>query len=165
MDDLTFTFFAIVLNFSLEFDVTSRFSDSLPSLVFSDTQEDVKIVNRCSCTNSFSYLNNNLQNQEKSTDNTTKDMVKWYDISKNSNLDRSISMFIQKKKVITQVVVPIHNNGRFIIIDFFLPFIKRAHGEVIIFDYLNKGVNQTNLRAKIWHAKFFSIYWKTTFTQ
>ena len=26
--------------------------------------------------------------------------------------------------------------------------------------YLNKGVNQNNLRAKMWWAIFFGIYWK-----
>ena len=85
-----------MLSFSLKFDVISRFSDSLPSLVFTDTQDNENRVSPFIHTNPIKYLNINLQDQEKYTDNTTKEIIKWYDNSSNSNLGRIISVFIQK---------------------------------------------------------------------
>ena len=57
-----------------------------------------------------------------------------------------------------QVVVPLHNNGRFGIFDVILSSVERANGEVTIVYYLHIAVNKNNLRAKMWWEKLFSTY-------
>ena len=44
-------------------------------------------------------------------------------------------------------------------IDVILPSQERKNGEVFIYGYLGKRVNESNLRAKIWRAKFFGIFY------
>ena len=45
LDELLFTLFATMLNFSKDYNMLSEFNDNLPSLVFADTQYNAKIVN------------------------------------------------------------------------------------------------------------------------
>ena len=59
-----------------------------------------------------------------------------------------------------EVIVPLHNNGHFVMLDVILPSQERNNGEVFIYDYLGKVVNERNLRANLGWAKFFRIFYK-----
>ena len=65
----------------LEYNITSRVSDNLPSLLFYDSQDNVKRVNPCYRTNIFRYLNKDLQEKDEDNNFTTKEMRNWYDTS------------------------------------------------------------------------------------
>ena len=53
LDDLIFTFFATIFNFFKEYNISPVFNDTLLSLVFADTQDNVKRVNSCFRSNIF----------------------------------------------------------------------------------------------------------------
>ena len=139
---ISYSLSSLLCSIPLEYDVTSRFSHNLPSLDFADTQNNVNRLNNFIRTNIFKYLNNYLTYQEKNTDNTTTEMAKWYDTSTISNIDRILSIFTQKEKVIYQGIVPLHNNGRFVILDVIIPSTEGTNGKVVIFEYLHKAVNK-----------------------
>ena len=96
LDDLVIDFFATILNFSKEYNISSVSNDDLPSLVFADSQDNIKRLNPWFRSNTFTYLNNNLQYQDEDNDDTTKEMVKWYETSTKNHLDRILSVFLQK---------------------------------------------------------------------
>ena len=98
-----------------------------------------------------------VQEQDKDNDGITREMVKWYETSTNSNLDRIITAFEQQKTVISEIIVPLHNNSHFLMIHVILPSQKNGGG--FIYDYLVKEVDESNLISKMWWAKFFGIFY------
>ena len=68
-------------------------------------------------------------------------------------------MFAQNKKIMSEAIFHVHNNDHYIMLDIILPSTERSNGEVFLYDYLNKGVNKNNLRAKMWSAKIFVIFY------
>ena len=67
--------------FSKEYNIISGLNDKLSSLGFADTQDNVKRMNPCFHTNTFAYLNNNLQDKDEDNDLITQEMNDWYIIS------------------------------------------------------------------------------------
>ena len=76
-------------------------------------------------------------------------MNTWYKTLTKSHLDRILSVFAQNKIVMSEVIVPIQNNGHFGRIVVILPSVERANGELFIYDHLDKGVNENNLRKNM----------------
>ena len=103
------------------------------------------------------HLKNDLTKQVKDTDSRTENMKKQYDTSKNNSIDRILSVFTQKEKFISQVAVPLHNNGYFVMIDVIPPSLEITNGEVTIYEYLH---TENNLGENMWLAEFFGIYRK-----
>ena len=118
--------------------------------MFADTQDHIKIANHCIRTNKFTNLKNDLNKQEKDKDSRIKEMKKWYNTSTNSNFDRILSVFTQNECIVSQVAVPLHNNGHFIMLEINLPSPERTSNKVTNYDYFRTGNNDTNLRANMW---------------
>ena len=60
----------------------------------------------------------------------------------------------------SEIIVYLHNNGYFVILDITLPSQDRNNGWVFIYNYLSKGEDENNLIAKMWWAKFFGIFYQ-----
>ena len=69
-------------------------------------------------------------------------------------------MFEHTQTVMSEVIVPLHNNIHFVMLYIVLTSQERNNGKAFIYGYLGKGVNKRNLRAKIWWAKSFVIFYK-----
>ena len=66
--------------------------------------------------------------------------------------------FPRKEKDVSHVVVPIHNNNHFDMLDVFLFSHERPNFQVTLYDYLDSGDKAKNLREKMWWAQYFGIY-------
>ena len=71
-------------------------------------------------------------------------------LQQKSNLEKILSVFAQNKTVMYKVIVPTHNNGHYVILDVIIPSVESTNGDVFISNYLDKEVNQNNLRANMW---------------
>ena len=59
-----------------------------------------------------------------------------------------------------EIIVPLHNNGHFLMICVILLSQDRNHGGVFIYKYLGKGEDESNLISKMRWAKFFGIFYQ-----
>ena len=48
-------------------------------------------------------------------------------------------MFQEKKQILCHIVIPIHNDNHFCMLDVFLPYDKRPKDQVTIYDYFSSG--------------------------
>ena len=109
------------------------------------------------------------QDQDEDSNGTTEEMVKWYKTTTKSHLDRILSVFEQQQKVMSEIIVPLYNNGHFLILHITLPSQERNNGGVFIYNYLGKGEDESSLIAKMW-ANFLgssirnNLYSKIIFT-
>ena len=150
LDDDIFTFFATFLNFTQEYDVLGGFNTSLPTVVFSNTQETIKRVDPFYRDKIFNLLiKKPVQDQDEGNDDINDEMVKWYETSTNSNLDRILTAFEQQRTVMSDIIVPLHNNSHFEMLHVILPS-EEKHSGVFVYDYLPKEADESNLISKIW---------------
>ena len=82
-------------------------------------------------------------------------MNNWYNISTSFNMDRTLSVFQQKKQLIYRVVAPIHNDNHIVMLNVFIPCDKIPNGQITIYDYLDSANEVKNFSAKMWCATLF----------
>ena len=57
-----------------------------------------------------------------------EEMVKWYKITIKSHLDRILSVLEQQQKVMSEIIVPLHNNIHVAMFDVIFPSQDRNNG-------------------------------------
>ena len=130
-------------------------------MVFANTQDTVRIINQCYQDQVFNLLiQKSVQDQDEDKDDITREMVEWYDTSTNSNLDRILTAFEQQQQVVSEIIVPLHNNGHFVMLHVILPYKDKKNGGGLIYDYLPKETDENNLISKMWWAKFVGIFYQ-----
>ena len=69
-------------------------------------------------------------------------------------------MLEQQNKVMLEIIAPLHNNNRFVMLHITLPSENRNNGGVFIYNYLGEGEDESNLIDKMWRNKFFWIFYQ-----
>ena len=136
-----------------------KWRDVLYSVMFAYTQDNMLIINPCICTNTLQAVKVVLYWPKKDIPNITKEMHDWFSMLTSFNIDRVITVFQQKKQIIPDVVVPIHNNNHFVMIDVFLPFDKIPNSQFNIYDYLDSWDKNKNWVQKCGEL-IFGIYYQ-----
>ena len=101
-----------------------------------------------------------IQDQDEDSDGIKDEIAIWYQTSTKIHLDRILSVFEQQNKVMSEIIVPLHNISHFVMLHFTLPSQDRNNGGVFIYSYLVKGEDESNLIAQFWGAKFFGIFYQ-----
>ena len=105
LDNVMFTFFTTLLNFSVEYNIEKKqLSDFLPFVVFTDTQDHMLKMNPCIRTNTFKLLMSEFSDLKKDNKDITKGINEWYHTWTSSNIDWILSVFQENKKIVPMLL-------------------------------------------------------------
>ena len=131
----------------------------LPTLAFCDTVDDGYRINPSGRVNEYKLLCNH-NDLVGDNNNTIKEMKTWYESSTDSNIDRILAVYDEKKQIVTHICSPIHSVNRVFLFDVIIPKEGNKNGYVTIYNYHCNIITQYLDVARMWWSKFFGIYSK-----